>query len=46
MSVSEIVERLDGLSDEEFGRVRQYESQNKNRWSLLTQIDRKASGAS
>jgi ElaB/YqjD/DUF883 family membrane-anchored ribosome-binding protein len=42
MSVDDIVERLDGLSGEEVGRVRQYEAQNKNRTTLLAQIDRKA----
>ncbi|MDP9425173.1 MAG: hypothetical protein M3P37_03855 [Actinomycetota bacterium] len=46
MSVSDIVERLDGLSGEEVGRVRAYEAQNKNRSSLLAQIDRKAGGDS
>ncbi len=46
LSVKEIVARLDGLSGEELGRVRQYESRNKNRTTLLKQIDRKAGGAS
>ena len=46
MSVDDIVERLDGLSGEEVGRVRQYEAQNKNRTTLLAQIDRKAGGDS
>jgi ATP-dependent Clp protease ATP-binding subunit ClpA len=46
MSVDEIVERLDGLSGEELGRVRGYEASNKNRATLLAQIDRKASGNS
>ncbi len=46
MSVSDIGERLDGLSGEELGRVRAYETQNKNRSSLLAQIDRKAGDAS
>ncbi len=46
MSVDDIVERLDGLSGEEMGRVRGYEASNKNRATLLAQIDRKANGAS
>lgn len=46
MSVDDIVGRLDGLSDEEIGRVRAYEAQNKNRATLLAQIDRKAGGDS
>ncbi len=46
MSVDEIISRLDGLSGEELGRVRGYESSNKNRATLLAQIDRKASGNS
>lgn len=46
LSVEDIVARLDGLSEEELGRVRQYESRNKNRSTLLAQIDRKAEGNS
>ena len=46
MSVDDIVDRLDGLSGEELGRVRAYEASNKNRSSLLAQIDRKAGGDS
>ncbi len=46
LSVKEIAARLDGLSGEELGRVRQYESRNKNRTTLLEQIDRKAGDAS
>ncbi len=45
MNVDDIVERLDGLSGEELGRVRGYEASNKNRATLLAQIDRKASEA-
>ena len=46
MSVDDIAARLDSLSDEEVTRVRQYEASNKNRATLLAQIDRKAGGAS
>jgi ElaB/YqjD/DUF883 family membrane-anchored ribosome-binding protein len=45
MSVDDIVARLDGLSSEELARVREYESRNKNRTTLLEQMDRKASEA-
>ena len=46
MSVDEIAGRLDGLSGEELGRVREYEARNKSRATLLAQIDRKAGGDS
>ncbi|MDP8952855.1 MAG: hypothetical protein M3N18_11590 [Actinomycetota bacterium] len=46
LSVDEIVARIENLSSEELARVRQYESRNKNRSSLLAQIDRKADSAS
>jgi hypothetical protein len=45
MTVDEVTRRLEGLSGEELGRVRQYESRNKNRTTLLEQIDRKADEA-
>jgi hypothetical protein len=40
-NVSAIVEQLDNLSTEELKRVRAYEQKNKNRSTLLHQIDRK-----
>ena len=42
LNVEEIVGRLEGLSEEEVGRVREYERGNKNRATLLEQIDRRA----
>ncbi len=45
-SVGEITEQLDNLSAEELRRVRDYEKRNKNRDTLLEQIDRKAVAAS
>ncbi len=44
LNVEEIAARLEGLSDEEVGRVREYERRNKNRATLLEQIDRRAAG--
>jgi hypothetical protein len=44
LNVEEIVARLEGLSEEEVGRVREYERGNKNRATLLEQIDRRAAG--
>jgi hypothetical protein len=41
LSVAEISKRLDGLSKDELGKVREYEKQNKNRETLIEQIDRK-----
>src|SRR5215208_4343400 len=41
LSVAEISKRLDGLSIEELKKVREYEKQNKNRETLIEQIDRK-----
>ena len=41
LNVEEIVARLEGLSEEEVGRVREYERGNNNRATLLEQIDRK-----
>jgi polyhydroxyalkanoate synthase len=46
LNVGEIVERLDNLSDEELQRVRVYEQRNKNRSTLLQQIDRRINAAS
>src|SRR5829696_155733 len=42
LNVEEIVARLEGLSEEELERVRGYERGNKNRATLLEQIDRRA----
>lgn len=41
LTVAEIAKRLDGLSVGELEQVREYEVQNKNRETLLEQIDRK-----
>jgi hypothetical protein len=41
LTVAEISERLDGLSAEELRKVREYEKKNKNRETLIEQIDRK-----
>jgi hypothetical protein len=41
LTVEEISKRLDGLSVEELKEVRQFEKRNKNRESLIEQIDRK-----
>jgi hypothetical protein len=41
MNVGEISGRLDSLSEEELKRVRDYEKRNKNRDTLVEQLDRK-----
>jgi hypothetical protein len=41
LTVDEISERLDGLSTEQLKQVREYEKQNKDRETLIGQIDRK-----
>ena len=41
MNVDEITEQLDGLSEAELRRTRSYEQGNKNRETLIAQIDRK-----
>ena len=46
MNVSEISERLEGLSADELKRVREYEKRNKGRDTLIGQIDRKIRAAS
>ena len=46
MNVSEVVEQLDNLSVEELQATRAYERNNKNRDSLLEQIDRRITAAS
>jgi hypothetical protein len=45
LNVGEIVEQLDNLSADELQKVRAYEEQNKNRDTLLEQIDRKINAA-
>ena len=46
LNVGAVVERLDNLSAEELQQVRAYERWNKNRSSLLKQIDRRINAAS
>jgi len=46
LNVGEIVEQLDSLSGDELQRVHTYEQQNKNRDTLLEQIDRRINAAS
>ncbi len=41
LTVGEVSKRLDGLTVEQLKRVREYEKQNKNRETLVGQIDRK-----
>jgi hypothetical protein len=41
LSVDEISGRLDGLSAEQLRKVRKFEKKNKNRETLIEQIDRK-----
>ena len=41
LSVDEISRRLDGLSVQQLEQVREYEKQNKDRETLIEQIDRK-----
>jgi hypothetical protein len=41
MNVGEVTEQLDSLSEAELRRVRTYEQANKNRETLITQIDRR-----
>src|SRR5918992_666005 len=41
LSVAEISRRLDGLSAEQLRKIREYEKRNKNRETLIEQIDRK-----
>jgi len=45
MNVEEITEQLDGLSEAELRRVRNYEQRNKNRETLIAQIDRRLEAA-
>ena len=41
LTVDEISERLEGLTSDELKKVREYEKQNKDRETLIEQIDRK-----
>jgi len=41
LTVEDISERLEGLSTDELKKVREYEKQNKDRETLIEQIDRK-----
>jgi hypothetical protein len=46
LNVGEVVERLEDLSAEELQRVRAYEQRNKNRVTILKQIERRMNAAS
>ncbi len=41
LSVAEVSKRIDGLSTEQLRKVREFEKHNKNRETLIEQIDRK-----
>ena len=41
LNVDEISEQLDGLSVDELGKIRDHEKRNKNRATLLQEIERK-----
>jgi hypothetical protein len=41
LTVDEISKRLDGLTTKELEKVREFEKRNKNRETLIEQIDRK-----
>ncbi len=41
LSVEEVARRIDGLSDDQLKQVREFEKNNKNRQTLVAQIDRK-----
>lgn len=46
LTVDEISRKLDGLSDEEIKQVREYEKRNKNRDTLVEEMDRKIRASS
>jgi hypothetical protein len=46
MNVGDITAKLDGLTEDELKKVRAYEKRNKNRETLVEQIDRKIKAAS
>ena len=41
LNVEEVTSRLDGLSEAELRRVRNYEQRNKNRETLIAKVDRR-----
>src|SRR5215211_8431233 len=41
LTVAEVSKRIDGLSNEQLRKVREFEKKNKNRETLIEQIDRK-----
>jgi hypothetical protein len=45
MNVAEVSGKLDGLTEDQLKRVREYEKRNKNRETLIEQIDRKIKAA-
>ena len=45
LNFGEIIEQLDNLSADELQKVRAYEKQNKDRDSLIAQIDRRINAA-
>ena len=46
LTVEEVSDRLEGLSTEDLQVVRDYEERNKNRNTLLEELDRKIRGGS
>jgi hypothetical protein len=46
LNVGEISEQLDGLTAAQIREVREYEKRNKNRETLIEQLDRKLKAAS
>jgi hypothetical protein len=46
LNVDEVSKKLDGLSATELKKVREYEEHNKNRETLITEIDRRLSATS
>jgi hypothetical protein len=46
LNVGEIAERIDGLTAAEIREVREYEKRNKNRETLIEQLDRKLKAVS
>jgi hypothetical protein len=45
LNVNEGADKLDGLTEEHLKTVREYEKRNKNRNTLIEQIDRKIKAA-
>jgi len=46
LNAAQVTERLDGLSQEDLKKIRAYEERNKNRRSLIAQIDRRVQAVS